>query len=283
MALPNLPRVQQKIFGDVSSPINNFIQFGSLAAGAVQYTKDLALIQALAAFDIGWTGAVVGNKSPSLEDMNALFYLNFKQLAYLFQKGMAEWNADTTYYTGHLCASGGVIYRSKTENNLGNPVSDTNNWIEYVSSVLTLPTVSLSKTYLFTDRVKLVERGSATGYTSVDLTPYIATAGLNAVGITVRAAIIGLRVQLGRGPFGNYDADASVNAWGNNAAANPLFAYAKMSADDSVASASDTNCGPVPLLDANNLWYSVGNSTTSNGLFVQVFLSGFLYDQVVQL
>lgn len=140
MALPNLPRVPQKVFGSVAAPTNNFIQFGSLAAGAVNYTKDLTAIQALAAFDLGWAGAVVGNHSPSLEDMNGLFLLSFSQLAYLLQKGIPEWNADTNYFTGHLCMSGGVIYRSKTENNLGNPVSDTNNWIEYVASVYTPPT-----------------------------------------------------------------------------------------------------------------------------------------------
>jgi len=135
--MSNLPRVTQKVFGEASSPVNNFIQFGSLAANAVVYTKDLAAIQSLAAFDLGWAGAVVGNKSPSLEDMNALFYLAFKQLAYLFQKGLPEWDPNSIYYTGNKCQVSGIEYSSKTNNNVGNdPTTDTNNWRTQASLAL---------------------------------------------------------------------------------------------------------------------------------------------------
>lgn len=281
--MPKITRATQKVFGDNAGAVGNFGVFGSLAAGTPLYSKDPAQIQSLAAFLQGLGGAVVGNKSPAFEDINSLYLLAFRQLAYLFQQGVPEWDAETIYFQNGFASSGGKIYKSKTNDNLNNAVSDTNNWIEYVASIYTPPTVTLQKQYLFNDRQKLIERNSATGWTNTDLTPYIADAGLDAAGITVTGAIVGLRISLGRGPFANFDADAGIWSWGNASADNPLFAYCRYSANDSVASCADTNTGPVPLLDGSNLWYRVTNSGNSSGLFAQLFLSGFIYNQLIQL
>lgn len=122
-------RKNQKVFGDSSGAVNNFGVFGSLAASSIAYSKDPDAIQSLPAFLIGWAGAVVGNKSPSFEDTNSLFLLAFRQLAYLFQAGIAEYNAETIYYIGSSCRVGEVEYISKTDDNVGNdPTTDTNNW-----------------------------------------------------------------------------------------------------------------------------------------------------------
>jgi len=280
MALPNLPRVQQKVFGDVSSPINNFIQFGSLAAGAVQYTKDLALIQALAAYDIGWAGAVVGNKSPSLEDMNGLFFLAFKQMAYLFQKGVPEWNADTNYYTGHLCSSGGVIYRSKVENNLNNPVSDTNSWIEYVKSVLTLPAITLEKTYLFPNMQYMGSFTGNTGWQNLDVGPVIASAGLGT--ITPTAVIMRAMVRFGKTSFSNSTFEATLKVRGDTSSdLGSLVARTFGGTDDSATAGEDNATGPVPLNNGTIVQYNQSNvNWTANG---ELYVVGFIYNQVVQL
>jgi hypothetical protein len=129
-------RFVQKEFGDLVGAAGNFGIFGSLAAGTPQYSKDPKVIQSLDAWRLAWAAATVGTKSPALEDMNSLFYLAFYQLGYLMQQGIPEWNADTTYYQNQYASSGGLIYKSLVNGNT-EPVSNTNNWIEYVASVIT--------------------------------------------------------------------------------------------------------------------------------------------------
>lgn len=133
--MPRYTRANQKIFGDSVSASGNFGVFGSLAAGSPTYSKDPATIQSLAAFLQGWQAATTGIEDPSLEDMNGLFYLTFSQIAYILQAGIPEWNAETTYYQGQFCSASGIIYKSLTNENIGNAVSDTNHWVEYIQSV----------------------------------------------------------------------------------------------------------------------------------------------------
>jgi hypothetical protein len=137
--MASIPRVTQQPFGDLVAALNNFAIFGSLAAGSPTFSSDPAAIQSLPAFRQGWGGAVVGNKSPTLEEMNALFLLAFYQLGHIFQRGAALYDAGTTYPSGGMCSSGGEIYVSQIDNNLGNPVTDPASWMEYVSSVFTPP------------------------------------------------------------------------------------------------------------------------------------------------
>jgi len=127
--MAKLTRVHQKVFGDAVGAAGNFDIFGSLAAGTPTPSKDPALIQSLNAFLLGWQGAIVGNKSPSFQDMNSLFFLAFWQIAYLFQAGMAEYNPDTSYFLNSQCQVNGVEYISKIDDNLGNdPTTATNAW-----------------------------------------------------------------------------------------------------------------------------------------------------------
>lgn len=126
--MPKLTRVTQKQFGDLG-PTGDFGQFGSLKAGAPLFTKDPSIIQALSNFLNGWGDATVGNYDPPLEDMNSLFYLLFRQLIYIFQEGVAEWDTNQTYYIGGLVKVNGVLYRSLVDANIGNnPATSTANW-----------------------------------------------------------------------------------------------------------------------------------------------------------
>ena len=128
--MAKIVRAFQKIFcGDVSGT-NNVSQFGSLKAGTPVYSPDPDTIQALAAFKQGWAQALVDNGAPTLQDWNALEYLITRQLAYVFQAGIAEWNTATTYYAGSLVTNGaGVIYRSLADDNTGNALSDSTKWV----------------------------------------------------------------------------------------------------------------------------------------------------------
>jgi hypothetical protein len=127
--MSKITRAIQKIFGGSLAPSSNIAQFGSLAAGSIAYSSDPAVIQALSQYLNGWSAAVQGSNSPALQDRNALDFLFSRQLAYLMQAGLAEWDSTTTYYTGSWCQVDGVPYLSLTDTNLGNnPTTETNDW-----------------------------------------------------------------------------------------------------------------------------------------------------------
>lgn len=108
---------------------NQVEQFGSLAGGSPNYTMDVAVIQALSAWLEGWFGGVVGSNLPAIQDLNAICYVFAYQLSYLFQAGIAEWDADTVYYENSFVQVAGTVYTSLTDSNTGNnPVSSPSFW-----------------------------------------------------------------------------------------------------------------------------------------------------------
>lgn len=126
--MAKITRQNQKIFGS-NAGFEEISQFGSLKAGVPAYSTNPETIQALQNYLDGWYEAVIGGNSPAIEDWNAVCYLYAYQLAYLFQQGIPEWNDETTYYEGSLVNDGtGAIYKSITDDNLNNIVTDTANW-----------------------------------------------------------------------------------------------------------------------------------------------------------
>ena len=139
-----ITRALQKIFGGSLTPTGNIEQFGSYVNGGSVYTNDPVVIQALAAFLAGWGAATTGNSSPAIQDRNALDFLFSRQLAYLLQQGIPEWDSTTPYFTNSFCQVSGVVYVSLTDNNLGNnPPTDTNDWQPY-SQTITPPGYNLA-------------------------------------------------------------------------------------------------------------------------------------------
>lgn len=152
--MSKLSRYVQKLFGS-NATSNTMAQFGSFAAGTpltydgTTITPDI--VQALSNYLTGWKGAVVGNNSPLLEDQNAIDYLFSYQLAYIFQAGIPEWNTSTIYFIGSFASDGaGSAYRSVTNTNTGNALSDASNWIK-VFGPATLRTPSVDYTVLISD------------------------------------------------------------------------------------------------------------------------------------
>ena len=137
-----IPRTTQKIFGNSLTTTNNVAVWGSLAAGSPAYSGDPATIQSLSQFEQGLNGAVIGNRSPAIQDLNGLFYLLTAQIAYLLQNGVPAWDTGTTYYTNQFCRVGTVLFVSLTNANIGNdPTTDTNNWAPYFTKA-TGPTLA---------------------------------------------------------------------------------------------------------------------------------------------
>lgn len=144
--MPALPRKTQQIFGSSLTPAGNIAVWGSLQAGAPAYSDDPDQIQS-ANFLQGLNGAVVGNRSPALEDLNGLFLLVTKQLAYLFQSGIPEWDPGTTYFTDSFVRFAGIVYISIIDDNLNNnPTSDTNSWATLKSTLA--PTGSTARAFV---------------------------------------------------------------------------------------------------------------------------------------
>lgn len=132
--MAKIARKSAKIFAENAiAGVGGVSQFGSLATGNINYSKDVDVIQALQAYQQGWSSAVLGNKSPTIEDRNALDYLLSYQQAYIMQRGVPEWLASETYYTGSFVSlDNGRMYVSTTDDNTGNnPATDTVNWLAF--------------------------------------------------------------------------------------------------------------------------------------------------------
>lgn len=130
-------RKTQKIFG-INAPTAQITTFGTAMTANPNNSRDLDDIQN-ANFLAGWASAIQSDKAPYEEDTNGLFYAITSQLGYLFQQGIAEWDAGTTYYLNSQCSvvQDGilVIKRSLTDNNTNNnPLTDDGtNWADYFS------------------------------------------------------------------------------------------------------------------------------------------------------
>ncbi len=125
-------RKTQKIFAD-SAPTNQITTFGTAMSQTPNNSRDLADIQN-ANYLNGWAAAIEADKAPYEEDTNGLFYLATKQLAYIFQAGVPEWDSGTTYYTNDYCRVGNVLYYSLQDENLGkNPTTETTYWARAIN------------------------------------------------------------------------------------------------------------------------------------------------------
>ena len=134
--MAKLQRKSAKLFAeDATAAAGGLAQFGSLAAGSPNYSTDPDVIQALDAYKEGWSSAVLGTKSPAIEDRNALDYLLSYQQAYIMQRGVPEWLDTETYYQGSFASKAdGKLYVSKVDNNTNNdPSTDTSEtyWLKF--------------------------------------------------------------------------------------------------------------------------------------------------------
>lgn len=104
----------------------------------------------------GWASALLPDKSPWEEDMNALFYAITKQLAYIFQEGIPEYDPNTEYSQNALARGVGsnVVYCSVVAENLGHSLNDPTYWTPYITGgtlagyEIGKPEITLSNTLL---------------------------------------------------------------------------------------------------------------------------------------
>ena len=147
--MAKITRKNQSVFGGSLAANENIAEFGSLKTGTAAYSLDPDDIQT-AAYLNGWASAVVNNNAPCLQDMNALFYLVTRQLAYMVQTGVAEWNATTTYYIGSVVNDGtGKLYKCKVNDTITTGLDNTTSWAEIAPGIAAPTTVSGTTTGTF--------------------------------------------------------------------------------------------------------------------------------------
>lgn len=134
--MAKLTRIFQRLFAS-TAPSTEVGEFGSFAAGSPVTTQDPALIQSLSNWLDGWVSAVVGPNAPAIEDMNGVCLVFARQLAYILQAGIAEYDATTVYYKESVVNYSGNIYVSLTDTNTGNTPPSISNWKLIGSGVLT--------------------------------------------------------------------------------------------------------------------------------------------------
>lgn len=135
-------RLNIKHFAELAT--NNGV-FGSAQASLKNEgikTTDYNQIASMPAFKQGWNSATITAKAlPPLEEMQGLeSYLSYL-INYLYQQGIATWDANYTYYVGNMVAvvdsqtNKVKLYSSLTNNNKGNnPSTDAGNWALVTSS-----------------------------------------------------------------------------------------------------------------------------------------------------
>lgn len=138
--MAGLARVQQKVFGDTAAS-SQFGQIGSVQAGTPVTTKDLATIQSLSQYLAGLFAITdTSTQAPYTQDFNSLFFMITTQLKYLFEKGIPEWETNTTYYQYiSIVQVNGVIYQfqNATPGSGVNPVGDSGtNWKSLVGGAV---------------------------------------------------------------------------------------------------------------------------------------------------
>lgn len=164
--MAKITRVAQRIFGS-GAGVDQIAQFGSLFAGTPAFTTSAAVAQSLSNWLTGWFAAAIGGNAPAIEDMNAAMFVMTYQLAYILQTGSPEWNTDTVYYIGSIANDGsGVLYKSLTNANQGNALSDTANWRKLSSSV---PVALKTANYVVTPNDSFISINCAGGTVALDL------------------------------------------------------------------------------------------------------------------
>lgn len=140
--MAGLARKTALIFAGSLAPTGNIEAFGSKAGGSPVWTNDPQVIQT-AQWLQGLAGSLATGQAPYLEDDNGFRLVTTYLLAYLFGRGIPEWDSNvdgsghslTTYNTGDWVRRGPTPltanvtpYVCQADGITSDPLVDTNNW-----------------------------------------------------------------------------------------------------------------------------------------------------------
>lgn len=144
-----LDRKYQKIFGGSLTPTGNISVYGTKKEGNVSYSDNLDLIQSNN-WLLGMIGGTSSDKAPYLQDLNGIFYAITKQLAYIFQAGIPEWESQTEYFANKSFVSyGGNIYIALQDNTNKQPNTELAYWQVVNKDVFLNNGLSFENTYTY--------------------------------------------------------------------------------------------------------------------------------------
>lgn len=121
------------------------VKFGSFKAGSPVASSDPDIIQALSAYLYGFNEAILNGAPPAIQDVDSLNHLITRQLAYIHNTGISEFNSETEYYTSSLLSdpdSFGTILKSETNNNISNSKSDNTYFVPIKTNKWTIITTN---------------------------------------------------------------------------------------------------------------------------------------------
>ncbi len=142
--MPKIDRKHQRIFGE-SGPVNQFGQIGSQAADSARNTKDLTEIQSLEEYREGFYAISQGlgsTHAPYAPELNSLHFMHTRQMAYLMQAGVPEWDANTEYFADRSFVQwNGELFTAVTGDgttpNVGNePGAESAHWKKTIEDAL---------------------------------------------------------------------------------------------------------------------------------------------------
>ncbi len=148
--MAKLTREIQRTFAETAPPAQCG-QIGSMEARAPLASKDIATIQSHEKYLQGYFEIAKGlsnTHAPFAQDLNSLFHLTTRQLPYLFQAGMPEWNAETEYFEdrsfvqwyGELFTA---VTGDETTPNVGNePSATSEHWKKTISDALEIEDIT---------------------------------------------------------------------------------------------------------------------------------------------
>ena len=127
--MSKISRLFHKIFGANADFGYQMGKFGSFKNGSPQYAANASDIQSLSNFEQGLYGSLVGDGAPFAQDINAVLHHSSRQLGYLYQQGIPEWDSQTTYYINSFVSYNGAIFKSIVDTNLNiAPSGSSTSW-----------------------------------------------------------------------------------------------------------------------------------------------------------
>lgn len=129
--MAKLERKTQKIFG-ASSLSSEITAYATTLETNPTFTKDISVIQN-ESFERGvFAGTDNGNQRPFAEDRNGVDYTITRQLAYILQAGIPEWDGGTDYHLSDIVRVSSNLFISLQNDNVNhNPVTSPNWWRPY--------------------------------------------------------------------------------------------------------------------------------------------------------